>query len=81
MTTRWPREASAGETARPWGSKGDAVRLVRPLTAAVRPILRNLRIGLPAAGRPQLPRGGSGCLAFDPTVARMELARDRINAP
>ena len=54
MTTRWPREASAGETAGPWGSKGDAMRLVRPLTAAVRPILRNLRIGLPAAGRPEM---------------------------
>src|SRR5271166_3992575 len=54
MTTRWPPEASAGETAGPWGSKGDAMRLVRPLTAAVRPILRNLRIGLPAAGRPEM---------------------------
>jgi ribosomal protein L15 len=28
-----------------------------------------------------LPRRGFGCLAFDLTVARMELARDRINAP
>ena len=29
----------------------------------------------------QLPRGGFGCLAFDLTVARMELARAGINAP